>query len=260
MTSALVAEMGRQVLRDAVHRRRLALEHRWTLEFAPVLGNVAKRLAPQIARAAVARREDVVQRAGDVSAVQASLDSLTGSDLWSQWQAVLTEAHREALAEGRVDAVAWLQHLRGEVVGSLDVGFGQALDVLRSLPGTWSDLETWVGRVTHGLAYDVGNAVADGIEAGQGYDDLLGTVQGALGASDGDAVNVLNQMIATGTCDGSLGQYTDDGLSQCEILVSPGACDDCLDLESRNPWDVTEADGELPAHVNCRCAWAPLLT
>lgn len=56
--------------------------------------------------------------------------------------------------------------------------------------------------------------------------------------------------------------YLDYGVKECEIITAGDdlVCDDCLELESNNPYLVTESADLIPAHPFCRCALAPHIT
>ena len=59
---------------------------------------------------------------------------------------------------------------------------------------------------------------------------------------------------------GTLQAYVNYGITQVEIVTAQDGlvCDDCLELESRNPLTINEAQEALPMHPNCRCAFAPV--
>ena len=257
--AAIVQRMGKEALRTEVHARLVALERRWLLELAPILGRVARRVGPALAHRATKRTEAVQpQPVPWEQSAEEMIAALRDSTVWAEWTALVTAAHREAVAEGRADAVAWLQHTSGSVLTPLDLGFADALAALRDLPPEWSDLEDWMGKLVHGLAYDAGKAIADGLAAGMNYDELLSALTETLGDPDGSSVLTLNELLSSGVSQGSLDRYDADGLELVEILTSPGACEECEALEERNPWPLADADGELPAHINCRCCWAPV--
>ena len=60
---------------------------------------------------------------------------------------------------------------------------------------------------------------------------------------------------------GTLQAYVNYGVSQVEIITAQDGlvCDDCLDIESQNPWSISEAQDLLPMHPNCRCAFAAVV-
>ena len=177
-----------------------------------------------------------------------------------EWLKLIQLAHEAALAEGNADATAWLADARGDMVPSFDITFQTALDAITQIPGSWEGAQGWLDKAAHGLAYDVGQQVSDAIAAGASYDDLLQVVQGGYSGSDSGASVIVNDMLASGSNQGSLDLYSSEGLSQADILVSPGACDICAGYEDQNPWDLADAQNTIPAHVNCRCAWSPVVS
>ena len=250
----VLGHMGRTALRDLVHKRHVALHHRWMIESAPIFGRIARRIAPELARRVVPR--EAVEPTPDwTSTAEEMIRALSETAVWKEWRTLLGTAWREALAEGSVEAMAWLQQLRGEVISSLDVSFSFALDALRTTD--WEAVDGWMTQITHGMAYSAAQAVADGLEAGESYSDLALRVTQAIGDPTGDAVVVTNEMLSTGISQGTLSRYEEEDVERCDILISPGACVECEALAGENPWLIADADGELPAHINCRCTWAP---
>ena len=60
---------------------------------------------------------------------------------------------------------------------------------------------------------------------------------------------------------GTLQAYVNYGVTQVEIITAGDGlvCDDCIDAEDNNPWSINEAQGLLPMHPNCRCAFAAVV-
>lgn len=44
---------------------------------------------------------------------------------------------------------------------------------------------------------------------------------------------------------------------ETELLITLGACEECEAIAEEGPYTLEEARGLIPAHPNCRCAWAP---
>lgn len=44
---------------------------------------------------------------------------------------------------------------------------------------------------------------------------------------------------------------------EAEWLTAEDACPECVALEAAGPYTIEEARALIPAHPNCRCAWAP---
>ena len=56
---------------------------------------------------------------------------------------------------------------------------------------------------------------------------------------------------------GRLRSYGDFGIPKVKRLVASDADDDLCAPFADQVYDLAEADGVLPAHPNCRCAWSP---
>ena len=264
----LVRETGRREGVYATVQTRLdALETRWQAQLQPVLDALGPLIAAPIADALVGApaADHAMEVANPLppdtdpqQAVQDVLDGLTGAELWQQWEGVLVGAWQEAQAEGTVDAGAFLAALTDGPMPAWDVEFAQALAHIRSLPTAYSDLDTWMGQQTHGLAYQLGNALADAIEQGGTHDTLLQIVLDQLDLSETQADLMLNHLINQGVTAGSLDRYALAGLAEVDFLTSPGACPECEDAEEENPYELTDAP-QPPLHPRCRCTLAPAL-
>ena len=172
---------------------------------------------------------------------------------------MLQLAHEAALAEGQAAGTAWVADAQGTLAPSMDLTFQTALDAITQIPGSWEGAQGWLDKAAHGLAYDVGQKVSDQIAAGGSYQDLLDTVQQGFSGPTSGATLIVNDMIASGSNQGSLDLYTSEGLTQVDILTSPGAEEICQGIEDQNPWGIADAQNQIPAHPNCRCAWTPVV-
>ncbi len=54
-----------------------------------------------------------------------------------------------------------------------------------------------------------------------------------------------------------VGMFLDEELVNVLTAGDDDVCDDCEDIASDGPYDIDEANGLIPAHVNCRCAFVP---
>lgn len=246
----LVREAGkREALLVVLRRRRDALDARSATAQRPLLRKLGRQLGPHIANALLPKETAVAPDPRDV--VASTLAGQVSAADWAEWSALLTAADQGARAEGNVAATALLASARGEPLPSFDITFSTALDAIQAMPGVFEGAQTWLEKITAGLAYSVGGDLADAIASGSSWDDLLAIVQQGFAAGDNGAELALNGMLTQGMSTGSLDQYTAEGLAECEILVSADACDECLGLEAQNPWPVSEAQDLLEVHPNC---------
>lgn len=94
-------------------------------------------------------------------------------DLAAEWTATLTTAYVAAVAEGQTEAEAMLEVARGANLPDLDALYTSTLASLRDLGATWGGADSWLSDEISGLAGDLGNTLADALEAGVGPQGLL---------------------------------------------------------------------------------------
>lgn len=227
--------------------RRDALLTKWNLAMKPLLVQLARKVAGPIAKKFTPHESD------QTTVLQLLKQNLSADE----WQKYMTDAWMEAKAEGMTQAMAALAVAQNMPSPSMDLEFPQMLDALKNLGGDFSaTADSWVQKQMDGMAYFVANDVSDALSSGKDYNDLLGIVSDSI--TDGDSANLLlDHMLSTGVSQGSIDQYQSENVDQVDVLTSPGACEECIELEDENPIDISEAEGELPLHYACRCAWAP---
>ncbi len=269
---SLAAAQGRWTYHNT---RRDALYTRFQLEQRPLLAKLAKVASPKLARIMASGRpagpSDVTPQrvtqadgldsrmgAGILEADQGDvLRTLQDSIDPTEWRSLLQEAWINAKAEGNTEAMAMISAATNAPMMSMDVEFPQFLDALKNLGGDFAPIaDSWVNKQLEGMAYYIAQDVSDALANGATYDALLTMISDGINSGDASGL-VLDHMISTGVSEGSLDQYQSEGVDQVDILVSPDCCDECSGLEDQNPWQADDADGELPAHFNCRCALAP---
>jgi 8-oxo-dGTP pyrophosphatase MutT (NUDIX family)/2'-5' RNA ligase len=107
---------------------------------------------------------------------------------------------------------------------------------------------------------DLGNAIASGIQAGDGVDAIAQTLQGIL-SDPSRALMIANTETARSMSAQSMSDYRASGVQQIEWLAEDDACPDCQDNEDASPIgiDDTWPGGDLPPHPSCRCSLSPVV-
>lgn len=242
-----------------IEKRRVALDDRYRSRLQTLLPQLLALTQHRIRQALFPATEaqDTPDRDAIIAAIEQILGAaLDGSDLGDDFDRLMSAALLDATAEGRADGAGYLAAAQGGVVPDFDVEFGNAIVALRNLSGDWTDPSTWVGKQVHGLAYQLGNRLADAIASGEDWRTLLGIVQDTIVDPTGYVDLVLEHAIATAAIDGALALYQSEGLAQVNVLVSPNACDICEPLPLDNPYDLNDAP-DIPEHPRCRCAIVP---
>lgn len=106
----------------------------------------------------------------------------------------------------------------------------------------------------------IGNRIADGLTSGE---DVQTVARGIRSSVLGDAFRatlIAHTEMARAMTQSTLSTYRLNGIRQWALLTTGGACQLCLDVEARNPHDVTDrTDQEPPLHPLCRCAVSPVV-
>lgn len=229
-----------QAVKDTSRQRKDALATKWQERMRPLFRTLARATAAKVAHKLMPRE---AIDPGQSDTRQILIDGITEAE----WIDLLTDAWRESVADGHVVGMAFISVVQGGSAVSFDHEFPAALDALRDLQ--LNDATQWVEKILNGTAYTVGQEVADALENGATYDDLVGLVSDAI-AGGGDANLVLDTMLSTGVSAGSIDQYQTEGVTEVDILTS-AIDDECADAAGQNPWPIAEADGMLPFHANC---------
>ena len=245
-------------LYHALDGRRDDLVARFAAQIHPLIRALLKVAAPLIVNHLAPASEAIADpppASGVQLTVQQVLDSLGITEAYRAWSELTGEALIEGTADGTAGAALWLASARGEVLPSFDLEFSTALDRLQNMHGPWLDPSTWMGRQTHGLAYQMGRSLADGIACGADRQSLLDIIS-ATGADPWTVNSVLDYAISGASSQGALDLYASEGVMWVSVLVSPGACEECDGLDADNPYEIADTP-DLPQHPNCRCALSP---
>lgn len=126
----------------------------------------------------------------------------------------------------------------------------------------------YVMKVNADLASEIKPIIFNAIASGETYSKTIKAIRELpLTPINGISADTRARMIAIterarAANTGTRQAYLDYGVQKCEIITAGDelVCDDCLELESNNPYLVTESADLIPAHPFCRCALAPYIT
>lgn len=102
--------------------------------------------------------------------------------------------------------------------------------------------------------------LADGLAQGQGPREIA-----RLLAKDVDNIGInrartlARTEISRAQSVASLNRYTDYGVKKVELLVGPGPCLSGECDAMRGEYEIKDAQGIIPIHPNCKCAWSPVV-
>jgi len=105
-------------------------------------------------------------------------------------------------------------------------------------------------------------ALADGYALGEGIPQLAARVEDVFKFNDSvRAERIARTEIIMASNEGALYGYAESGVEKAEFYSGPQdgrICDDCLALNGE-VFDLEEAHGMIPLHVNCRCCYLPVV-
>ena len=107
---------------------------------------------------------------------------------------------------------------------------------------------------------DLARALAQGFEEGETIPQIAGRVRDVFdGCNKMRSLRIARTEVIAAANEGALEGYEATGVvEKVEFrTAAEGACEDCLALEGE--YASGEAHGMIPAHVNCRCVWLPVI-
>lgn len=124
---------------------------------------------------------------------------------------------------------------------------------------TFSELK----GITDAMDQQISRVLAEGLSRGAGPLDIA---RGIVDRVDKVGVTRARMLARTEVInahsEASLNAYQEAGLSgvqvEAEWLTAAGACPVCVELAEKT-YTLEQARGKIPAHPNCRCAFAPLV-
>lgn len=211
----------------------------------------------------VAKSEDPDQLRLIREAARAAL--LAGVKDSGELEAVLRGVFYDAYAAGAHGAT---QQVGGAAVSLAGVGdvdwsawqpgdqYGAALASNGGLARLLDKAGVTVKGIQGSLLDQLGNAIGDGVAAGDSVSTVSRSVSGIVGAG-WRATMIAHTETARAITAGTLDSYAANGVGQWTWVLSEDPCEDCEDLASGGPYALT--DDAPPAHPYCRCAASPVV-
>jgi SPP1 gp7 family putative phage head morphogenesis protein len=202
---------------------------------------------------------------------QAAIDALAAGDP-SALQDALTALYGDSYLQGTHDAA---HAAGGAVVASLtDVslqpdaaywdkwapGYGEA--AAQAADGGLKELldqaDITIQGMTDTSVERIGNAIADGLEAGDSYQTTAKTVRDVVEDPE-RADTIANTEYNRAMTTASVETYKDAGVDEVEWMAEADACEECEANAAASPYPLDGGE-EPPQHPNCRCALAPVVS
>lgn len=118
--------------------------------------------------------------------------------------------------------------------------------------------------VTYSMSVQMSKILAAGLVAGDNPRTIARRMAEQVGLSRRRALMIARTEVVYAHAEGQLDAFQQMGIEQVDAQVEWLTADDgrvclkCRDLAGRT-YTVAEARGLIPAHVNCRCCWSPVL-
>ena len=211
---------------------------------------IVKAATADDARAAAAK--NVLQQANTAPTLQGLKDAVT--QLYGD--AYLAGAHvaaglaggQVAAAFGAADAATnWDSWKPGSPEAALQAADGGLADLLQAADVT-------IKGMVDTQVTTIGNAIADGIAHGWSIDTVAASLDDVVG-NPARAYVIANTETARAMSTASLDTYSSNEVQQIDWLVAD-PCDICAENAADGPYALYN-EPDLPAHPNCRCAYAP---
>lgn len=193
---------------------------------------------------------------GDLEALKALITELQGD-------AALQGAHEAAHAAGATIAAS-LQGVTEQLPDSYwstwEPGFGAAAakDAAGGLKELLDQADITLQGLTDSAIDRIGNALADGLAAGDSFETTAKAVQEVV-SSPARAQLIANTEYGRAMSAASMDTYRESGVQEKDWLCEDDACDLCQANAAASPLGIDEdwPSGEYPCHPGDRCAVAP---
>lgn len=191
------------------------------------------------------------------------LDVQRGADIASSaeraWSATYVQA---AYVRGLNQAAARLR-ASGAVVEQrwLNAAFRRPIHADR-LGIAYTRVFTELRGITDAMDQQISRVLAEGLASGAAPATIARAIIDRVGRVGITRARMLARTeVINAHADATLNTYLEAGLEGVEVvaewLTAADACPVCVALEAQGPYSIEEARGMIPAHPNCRCAWAP---
>lgn len=111
----------------------------------------------------------------------------------------------------------------------------------------------------------LGRVLANGMSNGSGAADIARDMTDQIdGMTRTRGMTIARTEIVRAHAQGQLAAFEDLGIQELGIEAEWSTadddvvCPDCDEASSEGPYTLEEADGLIPLHPNCRCAWIPV--
>jgi hypothetical protein len=121
---------------------------------------------------------------------------------------------------------------------------------------------TELNGITNAMDQQISRVLAEGLAGGEGPPAIARAINNRVSSIGITRARMLARTeVINAHADATLNTYVEAGLEGVDViaewLTALDACPICVELEENGPYSIEEARGMIPAHPNCRCAWAP---
>lgn len=160
----------------------------------------------------------------------------------------------KAEAEGQTGALALAADIAGEVNFDWDLAFTTAHEALKDLPSIQSTAVSDMSSVGASTVTDLGQALAQQLEDGASYADLIDTLSTVW--DDAAALTYwMDVAMSAALSQGALDLYMAEGVTSVDWVTAGDArvCQECEADEVGSPYDPALPMPVPPQHGFCRC-------
>lgn len=123
---------------------------------------------------------------------------------------------------------------------------------------TYSDLQ----KITGEMESQISRVLAQGLAEGRGAEDLARRLSDRVKKIGITRARMMARTeVVSAHSEATLNVYQEAGIEGVEVeaewLTAADPCQLCIDLKAAGPYTIRAARDMIPAHPNCRCAWAP---
>ncbi len=101
--------------------------------------------------------------------------------------------------------------------------------------------------------------LSDGFAQGDSIQTLTGKLEGFFKESEKwRAEQIARTEVISANSQGTLDRYKSENVEKSIWLANPMSCEECLEEDGKE-YSIEEAQGMIPKHPNCSCAWLSLI-
>jgi len=166
------------------------------------------------------------------------------------YQKGINDAGRKLRAEGAKMAATWTENAFTRPIHADRAGL--------AFSRTFTELE----GITDTMDQQISRVLAQGLSEGLNPMQIARNINNRIEKIGITRARMLARTeVINAHANATLNSFQEAGIEgvdvETELLITLGACEECEAIAEEGPYTLDEARGLIPAHPNCRCAWAP---